>query len=161
MHARVVTFEGSSERMQGEDPGRRFRERVLPTLQQQAGFKGVYVLFNRARGKLLGMTLWESEEAARKAMEYSRGVRWRRRVPAGRQNAASRDPCAGLLAGGSRRRLRRALSRRPAAAARAPRRRPPPRAARGRRGSTLHNTKACGWVATGAGSPARCITVRT
>ena len=75
MHARVVTFEGSSERMQGEDAGRRFRERVLPTLQQQAGFKGAYVLFNRSRGKLLGITLWESEESAQKAMQAMDPIR--------------------------------------------------------------------------------------
>ena len=75
MHARIVTFEGSPERMQGEDPGRRFRERVLPTLQQQAGFKGAYVLLDRARGKLLGITLWESEQAAQDAMRAMEPVR--------------------------------------------------------------------------------------
>ena len=56
MHARVVTFQGSPEQVQ-QGAEQRFRERVLPTLQQQAGFKGAYVLLDRTRGKLLGITL--------------------------------------------------------------------------------------------------------
>jgi hypothetical protein len=75
MHARIVTFEGSSERMQGVDPGQHFRERVLPTLQQQAGFQRVYLLLDRTRGKLMGITLWESEETAQKAMQAMEPIR--------------------------------------------------------------------------------------
>ena len=74
MHARVVTFQGSPEQIQ-QGAETRFRERVLPTLQQQAGFKGVYVLLDRARGKMLGITLWESEEAARGAMAAMEPIR--------------------------------------------------------------------------------------
>jgi heme-degrading monooxygenase HmoA len=68
MHARIVRFRGSPERMQ-EDPGQQFREGVLPMLRQQAGFKGAHVLLDRASGTLLGMTLWESEQAATAAMQ--------------------------------------------------------------------------------------------
>ena len=71
MHARVVAFQGSPDRMQQELPTR-FRERVLPALQQQPGFQRVLVLLDRARGKVLAISLWESEaaaEAARRAME--------------------------------------------------------------------------------------------
>jgi hypothetical protein len=75
MHARVVTFEGSSDRMQGEDPGKHFRERVLPTLQQQTGFQRVYVLLDRTRGKLLGITLWENAETAQAAMQAMEPIR--------------------------------------------------------------------------------------
>jgi heme-degrading monooxygenase HmoA len=67
MHARIVRFQGSPERMR-EDPGQQFRERVLPMLRQQAGLKGAHVLLDRAGGTLLGMTLWESEQAATAAM---------------------------------------------------------------------------------------------
>jgi heme-degrading monooxygenase HmoA len=74
MHARLVTFQGSPDRMQAE-AGQRFRERVLPTLQQQAGFKGAYVLLNREQGKLLGLTLWESEQAARAGMQAMEPIR--------------------------------------------------------------------------------------
>jgi hypothetical protein len=62
MHARVVTFQGSPEKMQ--DPEAGFRERVLPVLQQQPGLKSVMILLDRKRGKLLGITLWESEQTA-------------------------------------------------------------------------------------------------
>lgn len=75
MHARIVTFEASPERMQGMDRERHFRERVLPTLQQQAGFKGAYVLLNRERGRMLGITLWEDEQAAQGAMRAMEPIR--------------------------------------------------------------------------------------
>ena len=74
MHARVVTFQGSPEQVQ-QGAEQRFRERVLPTLQQQAGFKGAYVLLDRTRGKLLGITLWESEEHAHRAMAAMEPIR--------------------------------------------------------------------------------------
>jgi heme-degrading monooxygenase HmoA len=66
MHARIVTIAGPPDRLPDESM---FRERVLPLLQQQAGFKGVTLLRNRARGKALGISLWESEEAANAAMQ--------------------------------------------------------------------------------------------
>lgn len=70
MHARVITFQGSPDKMQ--DPGSGFRERVLPVLKQQPGFKYALVFLDRSAGKLLGITLWESDQAANaagKAME--------------------------------------------------------------------------------------------
>jgi heme-degrading monooxygenase HmoA len=39
------------------------REHVLPALRQQDGFSGFLVLVERASGKVLGLTLWESEQA--------------------------------------------------------------------------------------------------
>ena len=39
------------------------REHVLPALRQQDGFSGFLVLLERASGKVLGLTLWESEQA--------------------------------------------------------------------------------------------------
>jgi heme-degrading monooxygenase HmoA len=38
-------------------------EHVLPALRQQDGFCGALVLIERASGKVLGLTLWESEQA--------------------------------------------------------------------------------------------------
>ena len=73
MHARIVTFQSSPERI--GDPGQGFRERVLPELQQQAGFRGAYVLLDRAGGKLLGITLWENEQAAEAAMQVMEPMR--------------------------------------------------------------------------------------
>ena len=66
MHARVVTFQGDPAKMQ--EMGTMFPQRVLPVLKQQRGFKGVTVLLDRERGKALGISLWESADAADAAM---------------------------------------------------------------------------------------------
>src|SRR5919112_3134297 len=69
MHARVTTMEGSSERL---DEGlREIREDVVPQLQQQDGFKGFVVFDNRQSGKLVGFSLWESEQAMRASEEVA------------------------------------------------------------------------------------------
>src|SRR5919112_3194690 len=74
MHARVTTMEGSSERL---DEGlREIREDVVPQLQQQDGFKGFIVFDNRQSGKLIGFSLWESEQAMQASEEV--GDRTRR-----------------------------------------------------------------------------------
>src|SRR3712207_5131025 len=74
MHARMTTLEGTSERL---DEGlRQIREDVLPQLQQQDGFKGFVVFDNRQSGKLIGFSLWESEQALRASEEV--GDRTRR-----------------------------------------------------------------------------------
>jgi len=39
------------------------REHVLPALRQPDCFSGALVLVERASGKVLGLTLWESEQA--------------------------------------------------------------------------------------------------
>src|ERR671916_3372340 len=69
MHARMTSMEGSSERL---DEGlREIREDVLPQLQQQDGFKGFVVFDNRQNGKLIGFSLWESEQAMRASEEVA------------------------------------------------------------------------------------------
>ncbi len=69
MHARVTTMEGTSERL---DEGlRQIREDVVPQLQQQDGFKGFVVFDNRQSGKLIGFSLWESEQAMRASEEVA------------------------------------------------------------------------------------------
>jgi heme-degrading monooxygenase HmoA len=61
MHARMTTLEGSPEEL---DEGLRdVKERALPVLQQQDGFKGFIALGNRQSGELIGITFWESEQA--------------------------------------------------------------------------------------------------
>src|SRR5215210_5200865 len=74
MHARMTTMEGSSERL-GEGL-REIREDVLPQLQQQDGFRGFIVFDNRQSGKLIGFSLWESEQAMQASEEV--GDRTRR-----------------------------------------------------------------------------------
>jgi heme-degrading monooxygenase HmoA len=67
MLARMTTMEGSPERL--DEALREIREDVLPQLRQQEGFKGFIVFDNRQSGKLMGFTLWESEQAMRASEE--------------------------------------------------------------------------------------------
>ena len=62
MFARITTIgEAPPERL--DDMTHEIREHVLPALRQQDGFSGFLVLLERASGKVLGLTLWESEQA--------------------------------------------------------------------------------------------------
>ena len=63
MCARVSRFEDSPEGM--DEALRHVREHVLPQLQRQDGSKGLIALGDRQSGTVLGVTLWESEEAMR------------------------------------------------------------------------------------------------
>lgn len=61
MYARMSTLEGSPDQI---DQGlRHVREQVLPLIQQQEGFEGFIVLADRQSGKVIGVSLWESEQA--------------------------------------------------------------------------------------------------
>ena len=74
MHARLTTMEGSSERL--NEGLREIKEDVVPQLQQQDGFRGFVVFDNRQNGKLVGFSLWESEQAMQASEEV--GDRTRR-----------------------------------------------------------------------------------
>ena len=61
MFARMTTLEGPPDQV---DEGLRYvREQVLPFMQQQEGFKGFIALGDRQSGKVIGVSLWESEQA--------------------------------------------------------------------------------------------------
>ena len=61
MYARMSTLEGSPDQI---DQGlRHVREQVLPLIQQQEGFEGFIALADRQSGKVIGVSLWESEQA--------------------------------------------------------------------------------------------------
>jgi heme-degrading monooxygenase HmoA len=69
MFARMFTIEGRREQLNefafaGE-------KNVLPALQRLDGFEGSLVLANRQNGKILIVTLWQSEEAMRSGEEAS------------------------------------------------------------------------------------------
>jgi hypothetical protein len=66
MYARVTTLEASPDRM--DDATRFVQEQVLPQLQQIDGFKGLIALGDRQNGKLVGVALWENEEALRRLL---------------------------------------------------------------------------------------------
>ncbi|MBV9852704.1 MAG: hypothetical protein JO250_23845 [Armatimonadetes bacterium] len=61
MHARVVTFIshlGKMDEIIGE-----FHEQIIPTAQQQPGFAGGLLLTDRATGKVVVVSLWDTEAA--------------------------------------------------------------------------------------------------
>ncbi len=62
MFARVVMSQGEPERF--EEGIRAFREIVLPELKKHEGFKQAYLLVNRQTGTSMGVSMWESEQAA-------------------------------------------------------------------------------------------------
>lgn len=67
MHARVTRVTGSADRT---DEGiQSFRDKVLPVVQQAAGFRGTLLLVDRQSGKGIGISLWESEEDMRASEE--------------------------------------------------------------------------------------------
>ena len=67
MFARMSTLEGPPDQL---DEGLPYvREQVLPLMQQQDGFKGFIALGDRQSRKLVGVSLWESEQAMRASEE--------------------------------------------------------------------------------------------
>ena len=73
MYARVTTIEGAPDRM--DDAERHVREQTLSQLQEMDGFKGFVALGDRQSGKLLGVAVWESEEALRATEQAVSGMR--------------------------------------------------------------------------------------
>ena len=73
MYARVTTVEVSPARLDATTHF--FQQRVLPQLQQMDGFKGLAILGDPRRGKLLSVALWESEEVMQSTEEVVSGIR--------------------------------------------------------------------------------------
>jgi heme-degrading monooxygenase HmoA len=69
MFARMFTIEGRREQL--DEFSRAGEKKVLPALQRLDGFEGLLVLANHQNGKILILTLWESEEAMRSGEEAS------------------------------------------------------------------------------------------
>lgn len=59
MFARVRVTHGEPGKM--EEGIRQFRDAVVPAYESVAGFRGGYMLVDRKNGKLIGVTLWETE----------------------------------------------------------------------------------------------------
>ena len=78
MHARVTLTHGPAAEV--DTVVGRVRD-VLPALQKQHGFKGMYVLVDRQGGKGISLSLWETE-ADMKASEEA-GTRARSQVTSG------------------------------------------------------------------------------
>ena len=61
MFARVTTFEGPREHV--DEFRHALVEYMLPALRRLKGYQGVLILTDRQGGKVLGVALWETEEA--------------------------------------------------------------------------------------------------
>ena len=59
MHARVTFAQVQLEKT--DEVVQLIRDSVLPAAQQQQGFKGILSLIDRATGKGITITLWETE----------------------------------------------------------------------------------------------------
>ena len=67
MFARIGTWQGSPAELESWTV--RAREQVKPSIQQDAGLTAAYWLVDRASGKALIVTFWESEDAMRASEE--------------------------------------------------------------------------------------------
>jgi heme-degrading monooxygenase HmoA len=74
MFARVSTYEGRPEQL--DEMHHEGVEHILPALEMQDGFSGGLVLADRKSGKVLAMTLWESEQAMDATEEASQWLRF-------------------------------------------------------------------------------------
>ncbi len=70
MFARLGAWQGSAEEL--ERWIERGRDHVKPSIREDAGLKAAYWLADRASGKGLIVTFWESEEAMRASEEARR-----------------------------------------------------------------------------------------
>lgn len=75
MFARVNTLQGSPENV--ERGLQVARESVIPAVRSMPGNVGIINLIDRATGKTIGITLWESEAALRDSEQAATGVRGR------------------------------------------------------------------------------------
>jgi len=73
MFARVSTYEGRPEQL--DEMHHEGLEHVLPALEMQDGYSGGLVLADRQSGKVLAVTLWESEQAMEATEDASEWLR--------------------------------------------------------------------------------------
>jgi heme-degrading monooxygenase HmoA len=63
MYARITTFLGTPDRL--DDDLADARDNVLPQLEGIDGFRGLLILNDRASGRSIAVTFWESEDHLR------------------------------------------------------------------------------------------------
>lgn len=73
MFARVSTYDGRPEQL--DEMRHEGVEHVLPALEMQDGYSGGLVLADRHSGKVLAVTLWESEQAMEATEDASHWLR--------------------------------------------------------------------------------------
>lgn len=73
MYARVNTFLGSPARF--EEGIADARDNAVPAMQKIDGFQGLMVLLDRASGRSIGITFWDSEDELRASEQAAARVR--------------------------------------------------------------------------------------
>lgn len=73
MHARITTIQGDAS--QSEEAIAMVQDQVIPGAKGMAGFSGGYWGLDRATGKMVAVTLWESEDALRESEEAANALR--------------------------------------------------------------------------------------
>lgn len=73
MFARVTTQHGSPDKLDAALLV--VNEQIVPAAKQLSGFERMLVLVDRASGKTVAVTLWESEEAMRASEEAAGSMR--------------------------------------------------------------------------------------
>ena len=86
MFARVSTVKGTPQTVEGGI--RNYREETIPAVNATAGFKGAYLLADRNSGRMISITLWETE----KALQDSSAVANRLRAQASQVAQAKEAP---------------------------------------------------------------------
>jgi len=71
MYARLVA--GSIPPDKLDEAIQLWRDAVLPSVQQQKGFKGVRLLVDRKNGKVASLGLWETEADFQATVEWNQG----------------------------------------------------------------------------------------
>jgi heme-degrading monooxygenase HmoA len=72
MHARMFAFEGSPDEI--ESAVAMAREQILPLEREMPGFRGLIVLTDKEAGRVVSVSLWESEEQMRGSEESARMI---------------------------------------------------------------------------------------
>ena len=73
MFGRMTTIEGSPETV--EPAVAMLRDEVAPGVRQMDGFKGMIALADRSTGKMMAVTLWETEDAMKASEEGANRLR--------------------------------------------------------------------------------------
>ena len=71
MYARLVTGTIPPDKL--DQAIQLWRDTVLPSVQQQKGFKGVRLLVDRTNGKIASLGLWETEADFQATVAWNQG----------------------------------------------------------------------------------------
>lgn len=71
MYARLVTASILSDKM--DEAVQLWRNTVLPSVQQQKGFRGVRLLVDQKNGKIASLGFWETEADFQGTVEWNQG----------------------------------------------------------------------------------------